>query len=143
LENLAGLCQIFLPSAYLTYLRSRFLSLEKKPFNRLIIFDIDQLTWLSYWCRILLLIDFKNDRRELVTKTTKAIDFEQQLESLEALVASLENGDLSLEDSMESFEQGIKVARECQKALKEAEQKVEILTRQGNELVSDHFISED
>jgi exodeoxyribonuclease VII small subunit len=78
-----------------------------------------------------------------VTKTTKANDFEQQLESLEALVASLENGDLSLEDSMESFEQGIKVARECQKALKEAEQKVEILTRQGNELVSDHFISED
>ena len=55
-----------------------------------------------------------------MTKTTKAIDFEQQLESLEALVASLETGDLSLEDSMKSFEQGIKVARECQKALKEA-----------------------
>jgi len=78
-----------------------------------------------------------------VTKTTKAIDFEQQLESLEALVASLENGDLSLEDSMKSFEQCIKVAREFQKALKEAEQKVEILTRQGNELVSDHFSPED
>ena len=53
-----------------------------------------------------------------MTKTTKAIDFEQQLENLEALVASLESGDLSLEDSMKSFEQGIKVARECQKALK-------------------------
>ena len=78
-----------------------------------------------------------------MTKTTKAIDFEQQLESLEALVASLETGDLSLEDSMKSFEQGINVARECQKALKEAEQKVEILTRQGNELVSDHYSPED
>ena len=78
-----------------------------------------------------------------MTKTTKAIDFEQQLESLEALVASLETGDLSLEDSMMSFEQGIKVARECQKALKEAEQKVAILTRQGNELVSDHYSPED
>ena len=78
-----------------------------------------------------------------MTKTTKAIDFEQQLESLEALVTSLETGDLSLEDSMQSFEQGIKVARECQKALKEAEQKVEILTRQGNELVSDHYSPED
>jgi len=44
---------------------------------------------------------------------------------------------------MKSFEQGIKVARECQQALKEAEQKVEILTRQGNELVSDHYSSED
>ena len=40
---------------------------------------------------------------------------------------------------MKSFEQGIKVARECQQALKEAEQKVEILTRQGDELVSSHY----
>jgi len=78
-----------------------------------------------------------------VTKTTKAIDFEQQLESLEALVASLESGDLSLEDSLKSFEQGIKVARECQQALKNAEQKVELLTRQGDELVSAHYSLED
>ncbi|MDE0786927.1 MAG: exodeoxyribonuclease VII small subunit [Porticoccaceae bacterium] len=78
-----------------------------------------------------------------MTKTTKAIDFEQQLENLEALVASLESGDLSLEDSMKSFEQGIKVARECQKALKDAEQKVEVLTRQGNELVRDDYSPED
>ena len=78
-----------------------------------------------------------------MTKTTKAIDFEQQLESLEALVASLESGDLSLEDSLKSFEQGIKVARECQQALKNAEQKVELLTRQGHELVSAHYSPED
>ena len=78
-----------------------------------------------------------------MTKTTKAIDFEQQLENHEALVASLESGDLSLEDSMKSFEQGIKVARECQKALKDAEQKVEVLTRQGNELVRDDYSPED
>ena len=91
----------------------------------------------------MIIVWIQQDRRKLVTKTTKAIDFEQQLESLEALVASLETGDLSLEDSMQSFEQGIKVARECQKALKEAEQKVEVLTRQGNELVSDHYSPED
>lgn len=75
--------------------------------------------------------------------TSKAIDFEQQLENLEGLVAALESGDLSLEESMKSFEDGIKVARECQKALKEAEQKVEVLTRQGNELVSDIYNPED
>ncbi|MFT4652215.1 MAG: exodeoxyribonuclease VII small subunit [Porticoccaceae bacterium] len=74
-----------------------------------------------------------------MTKTTKAVDFEQQLKSLEALVASLESGELSLEDSLKSFEQGIKVARECQQALKNAEQKVELLTRQGDELVSGHY----
>ncbi|MDE0748174.1 MAG: exodeoxyribonuclease VII small subunit [Porticoccaceae bacterium] len=78
-----------------------------------------------------------------MTKTAKAIDFEQQLESLEALVASLESGELSLEDSLKSFEQGIKVARECQQALKNAEQKVELLTRQGDELVSGHYSPDD
>ncbi len=77
-----------------------------------------------------------------MSKKAKAIDFEQQLENLEVLVASLESGDLSLEESMQSFEQGIKVARDCQKALKEAEQRVETLTREGNELVSEHYSSE-
>jgi exodeoxyribonuclease VII small subunit len=74
-----------------------------------------------------------------VTQEIKAMDFEQQLESLEALVESLESGDLSLEDSLTSFEQGIKVARDCQQALKQAEQKVEVLMRQGDELVSQPF----
>lgn len=74
-----------------------------------------------------------------MTKEKKAIDFEQQLENLEALVESLEGGDLSLEDSLKSFEQGIKVARDCQQALKQAEQKVELLMRQGDELVSQPF----
>jgi exodeoxyribonuclease VII small subunit len=67
------------------------------------------------------------------------VDFEQQLASLEGLVNSLESGELSLEESLKSFEQGIKVARDCQAALKSAEQKVEVLMRQGDELVSQPF----
>tara|TARA_B100000795_G_scaffold212212_1_gene165855 strand:- start:194 stop:409 length:216 start_codon:yes stop_codon:yes gene_type:complete len=67
------------------------------------------------------------------------MDFEQQLETLESLVESLESGDLSLEDSLKSFERGIKVARDCQQALKQAEQKVEVLMRQGDDLVSQPF----
>jgi exodeoxyribonuclease VII small subunit len=78
-----------------------------------------------------------------VSETKKSIDFEKQLEQLESLVTALEGGDLSLEDSMKSFEQGIKLARECQQALKDAEQRVEILTRQGDELVSTHYNPED
>lgn len=78
-----------------------------------------------------------------MSETKKSIDFEKQLEQLESLVTALEGGDLSLEDSMKSFEQGIKLARECQQALKDAEQRVEILTRQGDELVSTHYNSED
>jgi exodeoxyribonuclease VII small subunit len=78
-----------------------------------------------------------------VSETKKSVDFEKQLEQLESLVTALEGGDLSLEDSMKSFEQGIKVARECQQALKDAEQRVEILTRQGDELVSTDYNSKD
>jgi exodeoxyribonuclease VII small subunit len=74
-----------------------------------------------------------------VSKDKKAVDFEQQLAALEGLVNSLESGELSLEESLKSFEQGIKVARDCQAALKSAEQKVEILMRQGDELVSQPF----
>jgi exodeoxyribonuclease VII small subunit len=74
-----------------------------------------------------------------VSKEKKAVDFEQQLASLEGLVESLESGELSLEESLKSFEQGIKVARDCQAALKSAEQKVELLMRQGDELVSQPF----
>jgi len=74
-----------------------------------------------------------------VSKDKKAVDFEQQLASLEGLVNSLESGELSLEESLKSFEQGIKVARDCQAALKSAEQKVEVLMRQDDELVSQPF----
>ena len=78
-----------------------------------------------------------------MTKEKQAVDFEKQLANLEALVESLESGELSLEESLKSFESGIKVARECQRALKAAEQKVELLTRQGDELVSQPFESSD
>jgi exodeoxyribonuclease VII small subunit len=77
-----------------------------------------------------------------VSKEKKAVDFEQQLAALEDLVNSLESGELSLEESLKSFEQGIKVARDCQAALKSAEQKVEVLMRQGDELVSQPFEDE-
>ena len=74
-----------------------------------------------------------------MSKEKKAVDFEQQLASLEDLVESLESGELSLEESLKSFEQGIKVARDCQAALKSAEQKVEVLMRQGDDLISQPF----
>ncbi|KAB7627826.1 exodeoxyribonuclease VII small subunit [Alkalilimnicola sp. S0819] len=61
------------------------------------------------------------------------VDFEKSLKELEALVERMEQGDLSLEDSLKSFERGIVLTRECQEALKEAEQKVQILVEQGTE----------
>jgi len=69
----------------------------------------------------------------------KAPKFEQSLEELEQLVEDMESGDLSLEESLASFEKGIKLTRECQKALTEAEQKVELLIQQGSQLETQAF----
>ena len=59
----------------------------------------------------------------------KNINLEKSLADLEALVEELESGDLPLDKAMKKFEEGIKLTRGCQAALKEAEQKVEILLK--------------
>ncbi|HEY5807140.1 MAG TPA: exodeoxyribonuclease VII small subunit [Povalibacter sp.] len=62
-------------------------------------------------------------------ETPPAPDFEASLAELEAIVEKLEQGELSLEDSLLQFERGIQLTRVCQTALSQAEQKVEILLR--------------
>jgi exodeoxyribonuclease VII small subunit len=54
---------------------------------------------------------------------------EKSLEELEALVGRLESGDLPLEEALKEFERGVQLTRQCQTALAEAEQKVEILLK--------------
>jgi exodeoxyribonuclease VII small subunit len=63
-----------------------------------------------------------------------ALDFEQSLTDLQSLVERLEGGELSLEDSLSAFEQGIRLTRDCQAALTQAEQKVQILLERDGEL---------
>lgn len=61
-------------------------------------------------------------------KSTASIaDFEKSLDELEKLVNDLERGELSLEQSLTAFERGVKLTRECQQALKTAEQRVDQL----------------
>ena len=55
--------------------------------------------------------------------------FEKDLERLEQIVEALEGGGLSLDDALRRFEEGIKLARRCEKTLTEAERKIEILTK--------------
>ena len=62
---------------------------------------------------------------------TAASDFERSLAELEAIVDKLEQGDLSLDESLQHFERGVQLTRACQSALKQAEQKVEILLRKS------------
>ena len=52
---------------------------------------------------------------------------EKSLEELEALLKQMESGELSLEEALKHFERGIQLTRQCQEALKTAEQRVEIL----------------
>ena len=66
----------------------------------------------------------------------KSPDFEQSLTELEALVAKLEQGDVPLEDALKTFERGVALTRQCQTALRTAQQKVEVLlARNGTEEV--------
>jgi exodeoxyribonuclease VII small subunit len=61
---------------------------------------------------------------------SKAIDFEKSLKQLETLVNKLEKGDLSLENSLKNFEDGVKLTRECRQALETAEQKISVLSKE-------------
>ena len=77
--------------------------------------------------------------------TKKTIDLEKALGDLETLVEELESGDLPLEKAMQKFEDGIKLTRSCQSALKDAEQKVEVLLKSagGKEALEDFDVGDD
>ena len=66
-------------------------------------------------------------RQKTQKKSPQKIDLEKALSELEDIVAQLEAGDMPLEKSLQQFERGVRLSRECQLALKNAEQKVQIL----------------
>jgi len=71
----------------------------------------------------------------VVKKKAKTFDFESALAELETLVDRMEQGETSLEASLQDFERGIELTRACQAALQEAEQKVQILLDKDAEAV--------
>ncbi len=74
----------------------------------------------------------------------KPINLEKALEELESLVEELETGELPLEKAMKKFEHGIKLTQSCQTALKDAEQRVEILLKStGGEEALEAFDLDD
>lgn len=76
-------------------------------------------------------------------KKPESLSFEQSMQELETLVSKMEQGDLPLEDALQSFERGIKLARHSQQKLKDAEQKVQILTSQNGQQSLDVFESDN
>ncbi len=73
----------------------------------------------------------------------KTPDFEAALQELEEIVEKMEDGDISLEDSLKYFERGIALTRACQQALTEAEQKVQILLEKSGQETVEDFEPED
>jgi exodeoxyribonuclease VII small subunit len=76
-------------------------------------------------------------------KSENLPDFEQSLTELEALVAKLEQGDVPLEEALKTFERGVALTRQCQTALRTAQQKVEILLSRNGEETIESFSDED
>ena len=73
----------------------------------------------------------------------KEPSFEEGLDQLEKVVKKLEDGDLPLEKSLELFEQGVRLSDSCQKQLREAEHKVEILLNKNGKIETEPLHLDD
>lgn len=71
--------------------------------------------------------------------TKKEEKFEDKIIKLEEIVAELEKGNLSLDDSVKKFEEGIKISKECNEILESAEKKISILLEQDGEIKEEKF----
>ena len=69
--------------------------------------------------------------------------FEEQMEDLEKIVSELEKGDLNLDASVTKFEEGIKISKECNKTLEEAEKKITMLVNKDGEIKEEEFKTEE
>jgi exodeoxyribonuclease VII small subunit len=63
-------------------------------------------------------------------------EFEQKLTALEAVVEKLERGDLSLDESVRLFEEGVKLSDACKKELETAEGRIQVLVERGSRMVA-------
>lgn len=72
-----------------------------------------------------------------------SINFEKSLAELEGLVERMEEGNLSLEESLKAFENGIRLTQQCQQALSEAQQRVQMLVQKNEGLHAMPFADED
>lgn len=67
--------------------------------------------------------------RMATKETTEEIKFEKALERLEKIVEDLESGNISLEDALKRYEEGVKLSRLCSEKLTQAEKKIQVLSK--------------
>ena len=71
------------------------------------------------------------------------VKFEEALERLNEIVENLESGDLSLDESLKVYEEGVKLIKLCTERLNEAQKKIEILVKEEGKLTTKPFITEE
>lgn len=69
----------------------------------------------------------------------KDINFEESMENLEKIVTELEKGDLNLDDSIKKFEEGMKISKECNTYLENAEKKITVLINENGNVTEEDF----
>lgn len=70
------------------------------------------------------------------------INFEQSMQELEKIASELENGELTLEESITKFEEGMKLSKKCNEIIENAEKKITILLQNDGELKEENFTAE-
>ncbi len=78
-----------------------------------------------------------------MARKKQGVDFEAALEELEGLVERMEAGELSLEESLKTYERGIELSRACQKSLDAAEQRIQILNEKDGATEIQSFQADD
>lgn len=73
----------------------------------------------------------------------KELPFEEAMKQLEAVATKLEKGDLNLDESVATFEEGMKLSEQCSKLLESAEKRITVLLKDGNEIKEENFIQEE
>ena len=72
-------------------------------------------------------------------KDLEKMDFEQLVKQLEEITEKLEKDNLNLDESIELFEEGMKISKKCNEKLENAEKKISILLKEGNEIKEEDF----
>ncbi len=71
------------------------------------------------------------------------MNFEETMEKLEQIANKLEKGDLSLEESLSEFEEGMKLSKKCNEIIENAEKKITVLLQKDGEIKEENFIPEE
>ena len=71
------------------------------------------------------------------------MNFEESMKKLEKIVTELENGNLNLDEDVKKFEEGMKIAKQCNNILEETEKKITILLENDGELKEENFQTEE